>query len=219
MSCEEESLSELEPSVQLLPDVLDLYCSYNMRVRLLTGWLMSLLRAHFSSLDRIEEKELIKLIWTKDVATSGILIESIFKFTPEIVGKRPAIIVKRGGLQNQRLAIGDSAGTNSEADGEFTTFWVGSLTCYCIGQSGQIAEILATEVARELTQFATVILATFKLQKFQVTAIEDPQPLREATHNCVVPVVIGIAFSESWKLAAIAPPLRSIDFCCLCDFD
>ena len=187
-------------------------CSTLNRPLLMTGIFRDVLTRHFVSIDYIEEPDLRHLIW-KEGETSGILIESIHRWRPELTEHRPAVIVKRNSYQNQRRGIGDRRlGPHTDAEGfeHFVTFWVGSHTLFCIGGSGAQAELLGTEVQRELTQFGPELSKKLDLKRFQVTQVGVVSELEEAQENFVVPVTVGYAYEERWVIRPQVPKLSNV---------
>lgn len=179
------------------------------RPLMITGLLRDLLVRHFASPTTIEEDDLRHLVWREDQRT-GILIESIHRWRGDLVEKRPAVIIKPNGRQNVRWGIQDYAGADGQGNKLYQTFWVGSHTLFCIHGSGASAEILATEVQRELTEFHPVITQYLKLYAWQVTEVGGIAELEEAKESFVVPVTVAWNFSELWKVSLEALKLRKI---------
>ena len=187
-------------------------CSMLNRPIVLTGLFRDVLIRHFSSDKYIEEPDLRHLIW-KPGEDTGILIESIHRWRPETTERRPAVIVKRNAYQNERRGIGDRRMgpiTDKEGNNHYVTFWKGSHTLFCIGGTGAQAEILATEVQRELTEFGPELVRTLGLMRFQVTEIGAVGELEEAQENFVVPVTVGYAYEERWVTKLQASRLNSV---------
>lgn len=187
-------------------------CSLLPRPLILTGLFRELLIRHFAKAEYIETPELAHLLWQEGEQT-GILVESIHRWTPELTEKRPAIIVKRNAYTNQRMGIGDKLdgpGSDLQGNTHYTTFWVGSHTLFCIGGSGAQAELLGTEVYRELHQFHPLIRKTALLHRLQVTEVGAIAELEEATENFVVPVTVGYVFEDRWVIRQESPTLRNV---------
>lgn len=194
-------------------------CSLLPRPLILTGLLREILIRHFAKAEYIETPELAHLLW-QEGEQSGILIESIHRWRPELTEKRPAVIVKRNSYANRRLGIADrNNGSPADMQGHahYTTFWVGSHTLFCIGGSGAQAELLGTEVLRELHHFHPLIRATALLHRFQVTEVGAIAELEEARENFVVPVTVSYAYEDRWIIRQENPTLRSISFSQLLD--
>jgi hypothetical protein len=169
------------------------------RPQLLTGLFRDLLTKHFSTPDNIEDPNLRSAIWQEGQA-NGILIESVYRWRGDVVEKRPALLVKRNAMNNMRIAINDLHSTDSQGFQHFSTLWVGSHTVFCIGGTGAAAEILGTEVQRELTEFGPAIRSDLVLSKYQVMEVGEIAIVEEATQSFMVPVTIGWAYEESWQL-------------------
>ena len=177
---------------------------------ILQGLFRDILIRHFSEANHIEMPDLRKLIWREDPPT-GILIESVQRWRGDLTEKRPAILIKRNAFKNLRAVIGDLTGTDEEGTDNYVTFWVGSHTLFCIHGTGASVDILATEVQRELTQFAPVYVKLLGLHKFQVTQVGEISELEEATENFVVPITVGWAYEETWSLTPEALRMMAID--------
>ena len=173
---------------------------------IITGLLRDTLVRHFSDEKLIEMPDLRKLIWREEPPT-GILIESVYRWRGDLTEKRPAILLKRNAYKNVRMLIMDKVGVDGEGNENFTTFWVGSHTLFCIHGTGASVEILA-----ELTQFAPVFTSMFGLHKFKVNEVGQISELEEATENFVVPITIGWAYEENWRLEQEALRLMAINF-------
>lgn len=92
----------------------------------------------------------------------------------------------------------------------YATYWIGSHTLFCIGGSGAQAELLATEVQREMTEFGPVIHKVMGLHRFQAAEVGEIGELEESTENFVVPVTVAYAFEQRWILLQQAPRLSAI---------
>ena len=99
---------------------------------------------------------------------------------------------------------------DKEGNDHYVTFWKGSHTLFCIGGTGAQAEILATEVQRELTEFGPELVRTLGLMRFQVTEIGAVGELEEAQENFVVPVTVGYAYEERWITRIQGPRLNTV---------
>lgn len=186
-------------------------CQYGWRPLFITGLLRDMLIRHFAAPLQIEEPDLRELVW-RDDARTRILIESVFRWRGDLTEKRPAVLIKRNAFRNLRLGIGDKAGTDEQGNQQYTTFWVGSHTLFCLHGSGASVELLATEVQRELTQFSPLIVQYLGLFRLAVTDVGEIMEVEEARENFVVPITIGWAYQEKWKLSQEALKTYKISF-------
>lgn len=198
----------VDPSVSFRGAEYPATCSLTPRPAHLTGFLRDFLIRHFSASENIEDYDLRKLVW-KPTPDTGILIESATRFKPTETQRRPAIIIKRGAYRNQRIGIGERQQPTA-ADPLYTTSWVGSHTLFCIGLSGPQAEALASEVYRELHQYAQVIARELLLWRFGVVEVGEIAILEEWTEHFVVPVTVGYICQETWTVRQQAPPLKRV---------
>jgi hypothetical protein len=182
---------------------------------LITGLLRDLLIRHFQE-GSIESKDLQRYVWRNDL-TTGILIESIHRWRGDLAEKRPAILIKRNQYSNTRMTIGDQAGEDQWGNRQYATWWTGSHTLFCVHASGASAEILATEVQREITQFAPVLLQTIGLFRLMVTDVGPISEIEEAKESFVIPVNVAWAYQELWKVKTDSLRIRGIQLNSLLD--
>jgi len=185
----------------------------------MTGVFRDILSRHFVDPNNIEEPDLRKLIWREGTDTS-ILIESVHRWRPELTELRPGVIVKRNAVKNDRRGIGDlrqGPHVDEEGNQHYTTLWTGSHTLFCLGGTGAQVELLSTEVQRELTEFAPVILEVLTLKRFQVLEVGSVSILEEAQENFAVPITVGYGYEERWVLRPQVPRLKQISLQMLYD--
>ena len=178
-------------------------CQMGLQPLMITGFFRDLLTRHFQP-ENIQSRDLANYIWRDDM-TTGILIESIHRW------------IKRNQYSNTRMTIGDQAGTDAQGNRQYVTWWTGSHTLFCIHASGASAEVLATEVQREITQFAPVILQTLGLFRLVVTDVGAISEIEEAKESFVIPVNVTWAYQEFWTIKQEALRLRSVGLNTLLD--
>lgn len=211
VSTEVPTATTAQPQLSFVGPTVSHLCSLLPRPLILTGIFREILVRHFSSPEFIETPELAHLVWKAGEQT-GILVESIHRWRPELTEHRPAIIIKRNAYANRRLGIGDKLNGSPTRSGNahYSTLWIGSHTLFCIGGSGAQAELLATEVQREVHHFGPVIARTALLQRLQVLEVGAVAELEESSENFVVPISVGYGFMEQWVIRQEAPTLRRI---------
>lgn len=201
---------------KLTPPTLSHLCSLGWRRLLITGLCRDLLIQHFADPEQIVDPDLQEMVWRADERT-GILIESIHRWRGELVEKRPAVVVKPNAVQNMRLAIGDQESVDEQGHHHYATFWVGSHTLFCIHGSGASVEVLASEVQREMTQYASLMTSYLGLLRWQVTEMGEISEIEEAREGFVVPITVGWAYQERWMLRKESLKLRKISLTTLLD--
>lgn len=174
--------------------------------------LVNWLQQHFSQNANIEDEKLKKTMWAADISKSGILIESVFRWRPDLTAQRPAILIKRGGWKVLRLGIDDRkmGGMTESGNREYLVAFQGAHYLYCMGTSPAEAEAVATEVLRELVQFGPLFRKTFRFLKFQVVEVGEISLVEEAKQNFVVPITIAYVADDAWEIAPRVPVLKHI---------
>jgi hypothetical protein len=186
------------------------------RPLMITGLLRDLLTRHFAEPFQIEEPDLRQLVWRESERT-GILIESIHRWRGDLTEKRPAVIIKRNSMRNIRYGIQDMAGANVQGHQHYQTFWTGSHTLFCIHGSGASAELLGTEVQRELHQWHPILTSYLNLRMWQVVEVGPVAEVEEAKESFVVPVNVGWMYSEQWTIELNALKLAKVPLSTLLD--
>lgn len=194
-------------------------CHLMPRPQLVTGILVQWMRLHFFSAANIEHPMLREALWTNDLTTTKIAIDSVFKWDPAHTEARPGIFIKRGAWKILRYGIDDRkmVGVNAgDCTRQYNCMSQGSHTLFCIAGESAETEILATEVYRELMEFGVVARDVFGFLRFVVSDIGEPSILEEATENFVVPVVVSYGAQDVWTICP--PSLQELNGFGLTDF-
>lgn len=192
-------------------------CAMGHRPLALTGMFVQLLRQHFADPAHLDE---IKLR-TKFAAAGGWLptpntglqIEHVLRWTPDLTEKRPGILVQRNDWHWDRRTIGDQAGDDYVSGHEsYLGYWHGSHTFFAIADKGAEAELLGYEVARTLLHYSPEITNNAMLHNFMPESVGKPAVVEESSKNYVVPVTFKYVAEEYWDLIPHVPRLKRIVF-------
>lgn len=193
-------------------------CGIAPRPQALTGFLRQWMIQHFSELANIEHEQLDGYLYRPDITKSGILITTNTLFEPEQAAKRPALVIKRNGWKNLRLGIDNRMMGYISGDGHeyYANYWQGSHTFFCLAGTGAESELLAAEVFHELNQFSPTLRPKIGLHRLEVLDVGEVYLLEEAREHFAVPVSIGYAWEEHWRVETMdASPLQSVDMALL----
>jgi hypothetical protein len=191
-------------------------CEQGARPLVVTGWLRLWLTCHFGNAEFLEDQDpngpIQRSVWKPNLDT-GIVIESVTKWLPEMTETRPGVIIKRNGWKRMRLGIDDRMMGTNNVDGltRHENWWQGGHTLFCISNDGAETELLAAEVFRELNEFGPVIRAILDLKRFEVTEVGELAILKEGRENFVVPVGVSYAYSQAWVIQPAAPKIKRFD--------
>lgn len=177
---------------------------------IITGFLRLALISRFLTDERREHYDIKRVVWSPDEKRTGILIESHRRWRRELTQLRPACLIKQQGYKNERLLLGDKAYVDEHGNQNYATFWTGAHTIFCLSRLGSQAEILASEVQHELTEFGPVFCRELRLHRFLVAEVGAAGQLEEDRTNYVVPVNVVWAYEESWVLPEHARTFRRI---------
>ncbi len=214
------------PKVQSTIDVSYL-CDNGWQPLLITGFIRDLLIRQWADPNNIISPEMKQYVWREQVG-SGILIESVYRYRPDLVQKRPAIMVKRNAFKDMPLGLGGgfifggglaAYETEKGAISRHATVFVGSHTLFCIHGTGASTEILAAEVLGHLIACMWPIRQNLGLRNFSVTEIGAIQELEESTENYVIPITVGWAYEHAWELRQESLPVQGFSFTGVLDGD
>lgn len=193
-------------------------CSTGFTPLLLTGALRQVLLQHFASADHIINPYLRNYLiregaWQPNKETSGIYVEPLDEFNPEVLGVRPAVLLKDGDWNWRKLGINNRIDTDpSTGERIFTGHWFGTHTFFVIAKISSVAKLIGAEIAKILLWFGPDIAEQFNLHRFEVLNQGAGQALKGWTENTVVPVNVAYIASEAWSTVEDAPRLKRIVF-------
>jgi hypothetical protein len=204
-------------------------CTEGLHPFNLMGYMLWVLRRHFSDADWIRDPVLKDKLWVPepddtrvDANESKILIEPVTKAygqIEQIMQQRPALLIKRNRFVPRKIALGDREQGHAFAvtrgqttdDYELDTavryhvIILGSYTVFGIGNTGGEAESVATEAFFELLEFGQLIRRDAKLNEFRINDMGTVNKLEESEEHFVVPIVLTLSFFHNWKLRPEMP--------------
>lgn len=175
----------------------------------LHGAFVTLMRRHFAQATSIEVPELQHYTWDADEKLSKILIESVYRWNPTNIQQRPAVIVKRGPWKFNQLGIGNRYHGSPEPDGyaedQHVVGVMGTHSFFCLGTTGNEADVIAMEAVNCLLGFSQVIREQFCLGRFFVSDIGPVSKVDECQDHFGVPVNVEYSMQWNWKLIRQGP--------------
>lgn len=198
-------------------DKLSALCSFGHTPRLITGIIRQILLQYFIDPQNVRNNYLRAALersgaWS-DGVNSGIFIESLDRWRPEVTEARPAIVIKEGDWNWMRVGIGDQAGVDwRSGKSSYLGYWRGTHTVFAIGGEGPETQILSAEVAKLLLYYGPTIMHQMDLHRFVMLQIGAMSALKESTENYIVPVNVAYVAEEQWSLQEDAPRLKRINF-------
>lgn len=198
-------------------DKLSAICSFGHTPRLMTGIIRQILLQVFVDENNIRNAHLRNYlrrngVWSEGV-DSGIYIESLLRWRPELTESRPALVIKEGDWDWMRVGIGDRAGVDWRSGRQSGLgYWKGTHTVFAIGGEGPETQLLGAEVAKLLLWYGQTIVDQMNLHRYVPLQLGAPRALQEATENYVVPVSVAYVAEERWSTQVDAPRLKRIVF-------
>jgi hypothetical protein len=175
-----------------------------------TGAVCRLLATHFSQANNIQTPLLKQYVYNDDATKTNILIQPHYKFLTAITQMRPALIVKRGTVSSERIAIDDGYIESMKSGMSKNVFLNGTHTIFCISGQGGSTELLGAEVFQVLLEFAPIIQEDFELMKFDITSISEVSKLEEFDQHFVVTITITWVKQNVWSIRGDGPWLQDL---------
>jgi len=178
-------------AIPILQDFYDRVCSKGINRQDITGLLRRLLISYFSNPDNIRN-EAIKDRVFKEGEDTGILIEAVGRFRPEIAEKRPAILIRPGEWKVLDLGIQAHLirGDVFQSGRQYALEVAGTHNIIVVSKTPSETEILADEVFKFFALLRVVLPSITPVPMFKVTGISELKAIAEQkTHfYCIIPV-------------------------------
>lgn len=196
-----------QPNAGLVPSTMALPISF----RQVPNLVLMLLREHFYSPDNFQSPELQD--WVRsEVKAAGFAAEPFYiapatLWDPAHAGQRPAVIVRRDPVDFERFLPADrEQGNLVDGDDYYQQKRHGGMTCFCIGDSGEFADLLAEEVSDFLCMYSDQIRQLLGLLRFVVVQVGARVELEaEARERYAVPVTIAYSYAVRWAVRSHLP--------------
>lgn len=192
-------------------------CSYGVTPVVMDGALLQFLRQCFCDPRNIRNNSLRKQLersggWSPEPAASGLVIETLQKWTPETMDERPRLLVKRHDWRWAPVGYGLAGEDSRSGAEEYLGHWEGAHTVFALQKEPAAADTLATEAAKLLRDYSLEIAHQFGLSRFVVVSIGETAPVKQAPTVYTTPVAVGYILSEMWETQLDAPRLKTIRF-------
>lgn len=175
-------------------------CTHGHRRLLITGLLLKLLTNHFSRAEQLIFPELSGRLWTA-TEDSPLIIESSWSWKPLAASKRPALLVRAGPLQAQRIALADLQETLPSGKNSFAKMLSGSHTILVIAATEAESETLAAETFRFLLRCEQPLQRSLNLLRFQIAELGPPTLMEEYAQMIGCQISLQYAWLEAWEIA------------------
>lgn len=198
-------------------ECLSALCSYGLTPLVVTGGFRHVLTHHFSDPRNILNATIRQRItregvWRDDDQT-GIVIDSLSRWRPELSAKKLTLLLKEGEWQWQQVGIGNRAQVDVRTGRQtYGGYWAGSHTIFALATEGAEALALATEVMKCFLMFLDEISSTLELQKLTPVSIGAISALKESRETYVVPVTLAYIVPDFWYTQPEAPRTKRITF-------
>lgn len=214
-SAEIEALYPEGSSPEIRLNKLSSICSYGQTQLTMQGGLRVALTQHFADSQNILNASLRQRlerdgVWREDSQT-GIVIESLHVWEPNLTEKRPALILKEGAWRWRQVGIGNRISEDYKTGRQtFAGLWDGSHVIFAIAKEPAEAQIIAIEALKCLLMYQDQIAEQFDLARFVPVSIGEVAALKESTENYVVPITVAYQVWEIWHLTPEAPRTKRI---------
>lgn len=181
-----------------------------------TNLLLLWMQYHFGLASRIVQPQLADKVWTNSPA-SPILITSLADFKPTDSQKRAAILPARQTVKMHQESRGLGANRQLAGCGHgplrrvYQKYMIGRHLIHCVGGKEGEAEVLATEVYEEISDFCPIIQEALCFVTFRCDEIGPRMQLEEHKQTYTVPVLVDYAYVRSWEITGTAATLSRVE--------
>jgi hypothetical protein len=151
--------------------------------------------------------------YTPDFETTRILVDTIYNKDSEAFGKKPLLVVSRGGIGMAPTVIGDRGTMNLRTSaGTYTTLVSSSVNVKVIGRTQATTDILANEVFNFLTTCRTLLPRLTAVHTVQGINLSEIGPLEQDDSLFVCIASLNYAMQYRWVQIDPVLLLKGIDF-------
>lgn len=214
---EVETLFPEGSSPESRPGCISSLCSYGLTPLVVTGAFRHVLTHHFSDPRNIlnatiRQRIMREGVWRDDDQT-GIVIDSLFRWRPELSAKKLALLLKESEWQWQKIGIGNRAEVDVRTGRQtYGGYWAGAHTIFALAMEGAEALALATEVMKCFLMFQDEIIPSMGLQTLTPVSIGAVSALKESRETYVVPVTVAYMAPDFWYTQPEAPRFKRLTF-------
>lgn len=178
--------------------------------------LVSLLRAHFGSAERIFDRRLSDHLWSPG-NQSRLIVCPALVYAPGKAGNSPAVVVSPGRMRVQSVALGDRLTPHMDADGRYrgkdkVVLWSGEHKVLARGPLPLQAQLLSEEVAYAISTYADEYADSMALSKLRVSAVEPVSARSQedggSYREYMAPVGVEWSVVHDWTVSTRGPTLR-----------
>ena len=179
--------------------------------------ILSILRNHFGSAERIMDRRLSDHLWHPDRNRCTLLIEPSATYTADIAGNRPSAIVDSGDLNVNSMSIGNRITPHVDADGVFRgtdkLFNLGgNIKIFVLAPKAIQTQIIAEELALNIAIFNQEYADSLALSGLSLIGIDGTRTHSEeqggSVRGYITAVNIRWTAVQSWTVATRGPLLR-----------
>lgn len=183
-------------------------CIRGLSPQVMTGLMIQFLVSHFRDAESIINPDLRGLVWSENPKENKIRITTLAKWSVKDAGQVPAIVVSRGPMQFERIAIGDTDASYRE-ESLFTRKVKGGYTISCVGGTPAESELLGFEVSEFLTIFSPAFRRRTPIYNIEVDQISQLVQIEEMSNKLGVQVGLHVEYPWTWSLSEQAPLMKS----------
>jgi len=196
-------------------------CNMRFTPSVITGVLLRLLQAHFSDPANIRDDKLKGLQWQEDLESSNqiqsaIIIAPTYKYDARTLSQRPSILVTRGPVSTDRIAIANKTLTGMSGGyylgDKHVRAVMGQHIIRCVSKGAFAAERLGEEVFYRTLEYLPAIKNELPISDIQMGGLGAAKLIDEEQQNFAVDVVVEWKHTHGWTLIPIAPILKKVRF-------
>jgi len=150
-------------------------------------------------------------LYTDDPTTTGISIGTTLNKADRLYGKKPLLLVSRGGVNSQPISMGDTA--QASFDGitkKGTTFVQSSVDIKTIARTSGEVDTISNEVYSFLVACRTILPALSAIHQIRSISLTPVAPYEEDDHMFYTHAVVDYVMQYKWNWSITPILLREI---------
>lgn len=138
-------------------------------------------------------------VFTDDYATSNVAIDSVFNKESEAYGKKPIIIISRGGQMGSPIVIGDLATMNIKTgNSRDTTMVRSSVEIKVLAKKPKEVDILSQHIFNTLVMSRTMLTGLLGVTMVDSVSMSQVSQLEQDDHMYFTAITMPYQMQYSW---------------------
>lgn len=156
----------------------------------------------------------LPVVYDSDKSKTDIYVAIAYNYDAQVVGKRPAIFIRRGDQTMKPPTFAATIGNVVVKESETPRLFINQLpiTVSVIAAPIMMTELMAEYAKYALQTFQYEIQEDFHFRKFRVVSVSAPEIYKEAKEYFIINIALEVAYDEGWVVKGDDLRLNSVAF-------